>query len=388
LISTSNKKIERLVIIVFLTFFTGIGCMEKSKLDQQEKERLKDISNFNITIGQKGWHIENRILEGEDLSGIKLDNSSMKHVEMDRVDMARSEITNSIFEDVRFAGSDVSNSQIKDSEFKSCQFILTKFAATEFTGCVFRGCKTNESRMEGAVFRDCKFIDFSDDSGFFDSSRWNRCRVEKSEMLATSFYYAKLEDVDFNDVVMDGVTFSEAGFKNVTLLGATANSCDFSGSKIEKLAFQECTGEGISFFNAEMSGVKFSKCKEFKELGIIQSSGSDIMIENCEGFFEPRLSLSSFENVVISGCGMKHLILNGSRFFGRNLISDSEIDGMNWSDSETNGMTIENSGICDYLILVGASFEKLVLKDVRYAGDLKVTADSVSYADSDSFPTP
>ena len=83
-LTNTVKPLRIWLVLAVMVGLGGVSCMT-SELNDKEKNDLKDIEKFNTEIGQLGWHVEDKLIEELDISGIVLNQSSLVAVELNNV---------------------------------------------------------------------------------------------------------------------------------------------------------------------------------------------------------------------------------------------------------------------------------------------------------------
>lgn len=357
----------------------------KSELSDQEKQQLQDIEKFNSTTGRQGWHVKNKRIEEQKLSRVELTGSSMVDVDLLRVPGREAVIVNSKFEKVKFVDCDFPNSSFTNVEFTDCDLTGSDFMKSRFSKCTFNKCRAERLKMEDVTFKECTFDRFTDRSGIYTRAEFLECRLTHADWLKSSLYYAHLDSSVFTSGVLDKVQFSNARLTNVKFSDLTIDACSFQEAVTDRASFEKCNSDGITFGKAKIDNLSFIACDGFNSLTVTACECRQIEIIDCPGFSEAQFYLSKFAGLFIKNSRLAYLDCDESEYDPPFEISNSIISGATFLMAKVKGLTIENSSFDDYLVLTGATFENLALKNVKLDDKIDIDAKNVTYINSDRF---
>ncbi|MBU8933412.1 MAG: pentapeptide repeat-containing protein [candidate division Zixibacteria bacterium] len=356
-----------------------------SELSDKEKSDLKDIRKFNAEIGQRGWHVEDKLIEELDISGIVLNQSSLRAIEFSNVTSRGARITGSELKGVKFASGDFSNSQFADVHFIECEFGGVSFERSTFDNCSFVDCKSVRARMSDAAFRGCSFDNCSDESGVFSRVEFINTRILKPDWRNTSLYHARFDSTEITNGKLELVVFGNANIDDLSISESSIISCSFGESNIRKLQFDKCESRSASFGKANIQQLIFVGCNGFNGLNIINSDCQMVTIENCENMSEPKIFISRVDSLSISNCSIAYLYCVDSEFRSGGQINGCKISGANFQGAKMTGIAISDSEFSDYLVISNAIIKNLSLTGVTYMSGIEVDSQNVNYIESDRF---
>jgi uncharacterized protein YjbI with pentapeptide repeats len=383
-LTNTVKPLRIWLVLAVIIGMGGVSCMT-SELNDKEKNDLKDIEKFNAEIGQLGWHVEDKLIEELDISGIVLNQSSLRAVEFSNVVSRRAKITGSELKGVKFASGDFSGSQFADVRFIECEFGGVSFERSTFDNCTFTGCRSVRAKMSDAAFRVCSFDNCSDESGVFTRTEFINTRILKPDWRNTSFYHARFDSTEITDGKLDLVVFGNANIDDLSISESSIISCSFGESTIRKLQFNKCESKGASFGKANIQRLIFVGCSGFSGLNIINSDCQMLTIEKCENMSEPKIFISRVDSLSMSNCSIAYLYCVESEFRSGGQISNCKISGANFQGANMSGIAIRDSEFSDYLVISDAVVRKLSLTDVTYADGIEIDSQNVNYIESDRF---
>lgn len=143
---------------------------------------------------------------------------------------------------------DFSNQNTEREDYESCEFLnctFTDVSNLNFVNCLFRNCnlsnmKANNTKLQEIEFADCKLlgINFSRARDFAFEISCKNCNLDY-----VSFDSKKMNKSSFENCKMHGINFTRADLSKATFI-----DCDFFESV---------------FNNTNLSGVDFTKAKQF-----------------------------------------------------------------------------------------------------------------------------
>jgi fluoroquinolone resistance protein len=362
----------------------GVSCMT-SELSDKEKDDLKDIEKFNAEIGRLGWHVEDKLIDELDISGIVLNQSTLRAVEFNGVTSRGARFTGSELKGVKFASGDFSGSQFADVRFIECEFGGVSFERSTFDNCTFKGCKSVRVKMSDAAFRGCSFDNCSDNSGIFTRVQFVNTDVRKPDWHNTSLYHARFDSTRITEGKLELVIFGNADIDDLSISESSVASCSFGESTIRKLRFSKCESKGVSFGKANVQQLIIVECSGFNGLNIINSDCRMVAIEKCENMSEPKIYISRVDSLTISNCSIAYLYCVESEFRSGGQISGCKISGANFQGAKMTGIAIRESEFSDYLVVSDAVLRNLSLTGVTYTEGIEIDSQNVNYIESDRF---
>lgn len=129
-----------------------------------------------------------------------------------------------------------------DSTFEKVIRMDAKITGREFDGCTFVHCD-----FSNTVFTDCSFIDCT----------FNGCNLSMAKFPQTG-----LKTVTFKDCKLLGIRFDEADpfLFAIAAFDSTLDYSWFTGRKMPKTIFSNCSLKGVNFTGADLTSSDFSGC--------------------------------------------------------------------------------------------------------------------------------
>ncbi len=116
-------------------------------------------------------------------------------------------------------------------------------------------------------------------------------------------------DVEFEDCVFEGCSFSQGDFTDTKFINCTFHNCDLSGTKLIRTSFQD-----VKFTNCKMMGLIFDGCDAF---------GLSFQFENCQlaysSFFKLKIKRTYFIDSILQYVDFSQAELSESTFNNCNL---------------------------------------------------------------------
>jgi hypothetical protein len=94
---------------------------------------------------------------------------------------------------------------------------------------------------------------------------------------------------------------------------------------------------------------------------------------------ELTINQSQMSNFVIERSQMAYFEMKMTTVSGNSRIADCTIDGMGLDNSSLTGLEMANCRITRYLTLNDATADAVVLNQIAYAPDLRLSAERVTY---------
>jgi len=357
------------------------------ELDPAERAWLQDMDAFNERIASRGWHLRDKIVR-ENLSHIRLHNSTMDSV------------------DIRFV--EFNGASINDSQFTAVYFFQTKFEGARITGAVFTNCRFDSTSFSGAVFQDCHFVDceaerltarnvtflrctfeaFSDDSGVVGPGVFEESRFTRSALHNTGFHGMTFHSVVFEGSSLDLVIYEELKGDRLRFEASTLSQCAFGQFDFETLAFERCTIRGISLQDVHCKELNIQACESIEALSIARSTFENLVTADCPMFSEWTLRESRLMNFAVQRSHVAYWEITSSQISGDSRIAECQIAGLNLTGSALTETQFTGCDIHLYLVLNETALNGVRLNGITY-GDVRFSDAGVSYLnDSDRFLAP
>jgi len=378
------KPLRIWLVFVVMISLGGVSCMT-SELSDKEKSDLKDIEKFNAEVGQLGWHVEDKLIEELDISGIVLNQSSLKNIGFKNVAGREARITNSEFRNVKFASDDFSNSQFTDVRFIECEFAGVSFEQSTFNNCSFTDCRSVRAKLSDAAFRKCTFSNCADDSGIYTRAEFINTKLIKPDWHNTSLYHARFDLTEIIDGKLELVVFGNAKIDDLKISESNIMSGSFGESTIKKLLFEKCESKSISFGKAKIQQLIILGCSGFNGLNIVNSDCQLLTIDSCEKMSEPKIYISKVDSLTLRNSNLAYLYCVESVFGSGGEITSCKISGANFEGAQMTGVAISDCEFSDYLVISNGTFRRLSLARVTYTDGIEIDSETVNYIESDRF---
>jgi uncharacterized protein YjbI with pentapeptide repeats len=349
-----------------------------TELDAETIALLRNIGEFNARIATTGWHLREKDVK-EDLSRIQLSNSSMNSVRFLYVNWNEAVISNTEFIGVEFTQSKFSGASLRGVTFTNCIFAICSFQKARLNDCRFIDCRSEELNARQAFFEDCLFDKFDDTSGVFGSATLRKCRFERCRLENSSFQSMEIVSVPLRDSHLHNVIFGDLKGTELTFENSKLDHTGFADGRYGNVAIERGTCRAVSFSGFKADSLRIQKCESIEAFTIMDSTLQKTSITDCPAVSEIAIQRSRLTNVAVERSQIAYLELLESHLSGECRFAQCQIVGLNMAKSTLIGLRIENCLIAEYLILEGASFERLVLLGVEYAPQLTLRAGDVKY---------
>jgi uncharacterized protein YjbI with pentapeptide repeats len=349
-----------------------------TELDPEEKALLRNIGEFNAKIASTGWHLREKDVK-EDLSRIRLLNSSMDSVHFLYVNWSEAVITDTQFNGVEFTQSKFIGATFQRVTFTNCVFALSSFQRAKLRDCRFIDCRAEELNARQASFDDCSFRKLDDTSGVFSSAALRKCRFEDCRFENSSFQSTGLVSVFLRDSQLHNVVFGELQGTDLSFENSNLDHTGFGESQYGNVAFERGTNRAVTFTGFKAESLRILKSESIEAFTIMDSTLQRTLIADCLDVSELSIHRSRMANIAIERSQVAYFELNEAHLSGECRFAQTQIAGLSFARSTLVGLRIENCTIAEYLILEDASFERLVLLGVEYAPQLRLRARGVKY---------
>lgn len=148
------------------------------------------------------------------------------------------DISGKIFQGSIFAEEEMVRIDFRECIFENCRFSGTLFQRVNFVDVLFRGCD-----LSNVNWQICAAL---------------RCSLENCKGVGGDFSGGKLQYFEVKDSNLSYSNFSSAGGKWIKFENCLMDNSVFLESRLEKLAFENCSLVGANFTNTPLKGVDFS----------------------------------------------------------------------------------------------------------------------------------
>jgi uncharacterized protein YjbI with pentapeptide repeats len=318
----------------------------------------------------------------EDLSHIRLGNSSMTSVELLYVSLDSAVIENSQFRTVLLFQADFSGAVLRGVEFVDCEFVSTRFANAAFINCRFRNCRAEELKADRTTFQGCHFQSFQDQSGVFTDATITGCEFEGCDLDNDGFSSVRLNSVAFRNCNLKNVVFDGIRGTELVFSGSVLHQRGFSGGTFGSAAFEACKAKGVSFQNFRAEVIRIQACGSLEALSVVECTWQSATLTGCKDVCELTFDRSNLTDLAITASRIAYFDLKGSTVSGQSMVSGCQLDGLNLANSIMHGLRMAGCSLATYLVLDGATFDGLSLSGMQYGAGLEVDAAGVTYLEN------
>ncbi len=355
------------------------------ELTAEEKARLRDIDAFNASIAAEGWQLRDRFLR-EDLSRIRLPNSTFEAVHVINVAWKDAQISNTRFSGCEFTLCDFAGATITNAVFEDCVFRNVSFSRATLDGCRFLRCRAEIIKARDAVFNHCAFEHWDDISGVYGGAALRETAFSQSKFDNTSLQVAELTRVQMKACQLRSVIFGQLTGSNLIFEASSLHHCGFVDTTYGNIAFDRCAFRAVTFDHFALEKALFRNAPAIQSLTILNSRWKQSLFTDCPAITELTIDSAQLQNWSLLRCQIAYLNLRDARIAG-GAITECQIGVANFAGSALAGLRIERTGLLESVVLENASFEALTLADVAYASELQFLAAGVRYgATSARFP--
>lgn len=133
------------------------------------------------------------------------------------------------FHGCHFSGSSFSHAEFIDVVFDSCDFSNCRFDDGYMVRCSVSSCRFTGAMFGKHMFSHVRMTNTVAPYISCDGSRWDHCRIEKTDLHGGSFFQAKLNTCEFDD----------ADLAECIFLGTPLKGIDLSNSRLDKASFSD-----------------------------------------------------------------------------------------------------------------------------------------------------
>lgn len=168
--------------------------------------KFRNVRDMDVSCSK----VMDEEIDGQELTGLNLANSTFTNVDFIRAKLASSTLTGTIFNGGSATG---------------CTFNANDFTGVDFTGITFAKCSFNNCNLTGTAFTNCRFSD---------------CR--------------------FRGCTMAGAAFLNVNIRLTGITTSALSGCSFFDCDVRTAQFEDVDLTGADFVNAEFKGVEFINC--------------------------------------------------------------------------------------------------------------------------------
>jgi uncharacterized protein YjbI with pentapeptide repeats/class 3 adenylate cyclase len=183
-----------------------------------------------------------RILDGIELTDLKLDNIDLSGVSLQGAVLRRCSLKNA-----RFISANLSNASLQHSDLSGARFIAATLKGADLSDCRIRGANfltasVRGARLDRVDFRghDLRSLDLRDTS-------LAMCNLE-GQMLA---------NVDLSSVNLQGANLRDACLSGANLTRADLQDANLCGAQLTGAIFRKANLNGADLHSQDLSGVDF-----------------------------------------------------------------------------------------------------------------------------------
>jgi|GEM_PF-7053824 len=349
------------------------------ELTASEKALLADKEAFNASIAGTGWQVREKIIR-EDLSKVRLVNSSLDDVQLEGVGWLEAVVSESRFTTVQFVLGEMGGAEWTNVVFEKCRFEGTSFSGAKFVNCRFVRCQAVGLKARDGLFENCVFEECADRSGVFGGSTLRMSRFEACKFENTSIRAAELVRISFRHCDLRLVIFGELRGTNLAFEESSLKQCGFVDSEYGNIGMERCTLRQVTFggFGAEKALVREARLLD--SVTVKDCEWKLSMMVDCAAVSELQYTGSRLSNWRVLRCQMAYFEVTNSVVSGESSISGYEVAGFSFEGSKATGLRLENLTLHQYVRLSGARFDGLQLVNVRYGEGVEVEAADVEYS--------
>ncbi|WP_285905206.1 class I adenylate cyclase [Pseudodesulfovibrio pelocollis] len=204
---------------------------------------LRNIRHMDLACSR----IEDQELDGRELTGLDLSDSTFARVVFLRVKMAGSRLTRSVFTGgsatgCAFTATDFSGADLTGVAFAKCTFTDCDFTGAALSGCTFADCRFRTCALGGAALLDtrlslCVFTASALAGATLHGVRARSCRFEDTDFTATEFTACDMAGLEFIDCAIRAARLAGCTLYSVTMPGTTVAGCHVHASDIPHALF-------------------------------------------------------------------------------------------------------------------------------------------------------
>lgn len=363
-----NRFIFQIIIsLVFVSLIIqqptkGI-CFMKRALDKDEEKLLQNIDEFNKSIKDKGWNLNNRIVKQKDISGIHLVNSVWKNV-----DVIGSKCVSSRFEGCTFKRVEFSEANISKSVFRNCKFLNCEVVRSKFNMAKFVNCRFSESKF--------KYSDFNE-------SIWENSGLDDIKAMKVDWRYARLRNTTFNKGEYEEVAFSDSHLNNVIFSHSKLIRSGFSGSEIEQCNF-EIEGNVVNFVDVKCNHLRITGSPTIHDLKLAGLKGDSILIEKLKSSEFFAMSFAEVNNFHLKNSELSFTSCV-SASFSNTIFQNISFNFAQFDNSRFKNVSFDKVTFSGELIFDGATFENTKFVEIKKSNNYEGSYENTVFEGKEPF---
>jgi len=294
--------------------------VEEKTLEKKILEKINTLSK-NEPLFCIGYKIPN----------IHLSESFSAPVYFTRAEIQNGDFTGTKFQNVDFSGSVLQNCDFSGVTFENADFLAVQFNKTcNFSKTVFK----NKVNFSESIF------EYAD----FNGSILKKAEFIGSKFTEADFSLAKIEDSDFFGVIFEkGVMFVGTDMKRTIFPKVIFNNnANFTGAKLTKTNFRQCTFDLLNLDNSEIQVVVIQGCTFSKGANFSSSNLDNVDCLNVNFKENANFSESNLQNVSFSGKTQGKCNFVKTRFINNIKFTNFEFNQCDFSDAQFQGISYFN----------------------------------------------
>lgn len=203
----------------------------RRKTLQKVLPATRNVRNMDL----HGSRVENTELDGRELTGLNLADSTFDKVVFLRARIAGSRLERCVFTGgsatgCTFSASDFTGADLTDMTFTKCSFNDCDFSGAAFAGCTFADCRFRNCALGGAAFLGVNMTL----TGFAASAlagvtmhdtRVRSCRFEDTDLSCAELTSCEFKGIEFADCVIHNARLTNVTLHSATMPGSTVTGC-------------------------------------------------------------------------------------------------------------------------------------------------------------------
>ena len=377
---------------------------------QLSRAQLESTLSFKQKTLQRNWFVDYS-MDGWDLSGQDLTDSSFSATNLRGVDFTSANLTGAsfygssvvgaIFDDALVDGADFSEysrdpvemsleqiyttRSFRDGHLRNMRFSQTDLSGADFSGIDLTGTWLAYANLDGADFADATI-----ESSYFSDTFSTEQLISTGSFKSGNLRNIKFYNIDLSNTDLSGQDLSESTFENVNLFGA-----DLTDAKIEfaqfylhgvgssdyfsqvqlpsTRSFKERNLKGVGFGNTDFRGIDLSRFDlsgawfdgaldgaDFTDAEILGTTFSD-GINSLSA--EQLYSTASYKRKNLAGIGLDDMRIDGWDFSGQDL-ENGDFEETRFADTDFTDAFLVNTDFEDTTV-VRTTFDRADLRDAE-----------------------
>jgi uncharacterized protein YjbI with pentapeptide repeats len=373
-------------ISAILVSLSLLGCPVKNGFQEDLKESLKNVPEFNRKYGAIGVELDGAAWPAMAVSGLNLKDARIHKVEFSGSEVSRSRFTNCTFEDCHFDAA-----AFNEVEFVNCRFAHSVLTATHFNRCRFLG-----GSFEKTILQSEK--DGPGETGF-DTVEFEDVRLAGTTLRNANFARGKFTRASFEDIDYDGASFTDCLLLEPKFSGRKFRKVYMNGCRLEKPDFGGLNPTLINFSGSEIADVHMSPASsaedpDFGFMGVtLKNSSFDLgKLRSHFGLYgAENVAIRNFhsrgnfglegvnKNVRLTNISANRLDLMGGGEFEGLDVDTMEVKDAYFDNSHLKDCTFHNLTVKEFMRMDSATFENVRWEDSKMLPAVKFSAISTPY---------